>query len=67
MSYKKIWKQIKLLDVVKKKLLEKYNINYDLTKNRDEKVKIKKFIREHYKEYNIIKRKIYKDAKLAFL
>ena len=59
--------QRKLLDVVKKKLLEKYNINYDLTKNRDEKVKIKKFIREHYKEYNIIKRKIYKDAKLAFL
>ena len=58
--------QRKLLEKVKKKLLEKYNMDYNLIKNKDEKVKIKRFIKEHYKEYNMIKKKMYRDAKLSF-
>ena len=57
--------QRKLLETVRKKLFEKYNMDYYLIKNRNEKTKIKSFIKEHYKEYNYIKRKIYRGAKLA--
>ena len=58
--------QRKLLEKAKKKLLEKYKMNYNLIRTKNETIKIKKFIKEHYKEYNLIKKKIYKDAKLSF-
>ena len=56
--------QRKLLDLVKEKLFEKYNLNYRLLKKNDEKEKIKTFIKAHQKEYEILKRKIYKENAL---
>ena len=56
--------QRKLLDLVKEKLFEKYNLNYRLLKKNDEKGKIKTFIKAHQKEYEILKRKIYKENAL---
>lgn len=53
--------QRKLLELVKEKLLEKYNLNYRKLKNSDEKEKIKACIKAHQKEYEILKRKIYRE------
>lgn len=56
--------QRKLLDTVKEKLFEKYKLNYKLLKKNDEKEKIKAFIRVHQKEYEILRRKIYRENAL---
>ena len=56
--------QRKLLDLVKEKLLEKYNLNYRAMKKNDEKEKIKSFIKAHQKEYEVLRRKIYRENAL---
>lgn len=56
--------QRKLLDLVKEKLFEKYNLNYRLMKKNDEKGKIKTFIKAHQKEYEVLRRKIYRENAL---
>ena len=56
--------QRKLLDSVKEQLFRKYNLNYRLLKEDDEKEKIKSFIKAHQKEYEILKRKIYREKAL---
>lgn len=56
--------QRKLLDLVKEKLFEKYNLNYRLMKKNDEKEKIKSFIKAHQKEYEVLRRKIYRENAL---
>lgn len=56
--------QRKLLDSVKEKLFEKYNLNYKKLKDSDQKEKIKSFIKAHQKEYEILRRKIYKENAL---
>ena len=56
--------QRKLLDLVKEKLFEKYNLNYRMMKKNDEKEKIKSFIKAHQKEYEILRRKIYREKAL---
>lgn len=56
--------QRKLLDGVKEQLFRKYNLNYRLLKEDDEKDKIKSFIKAHQKEYEILKRKIYREKAL---
>ena len=54
----------KLLDLVKEKLFENYNLDYKALKNNDEKEKIKHFIKAHQKEYEILRRKIYREKAL---
>ena len=54
----------KLLDLVKEKLFEKYNLDYRALKNSEEKQKIKTFIRAHQKEYEILRRRIYREKAL---
>ena len=54
----------KVLDYVKEKLFEKYNLNYRKMKNNDEKYKIKIFIKAHQKEYEILRRKIHREKAL---
>ena len=56
--------QRKLLDLVKEKLFEKYKLNYRLLKKNDEKEKIKSFIKAHQKEYEILRRKMYRENAL---
>ena len=56
--------QRKLLDYVKEKLFMKYNLNYRMLKKNDEKEKIKSFIKAHQKEYEILRRKIYREKSL---
>ena len=56
--------QRKLLDLVKEKLFEKYNLSYRLLKKNDEKEKIKSFIKAHQKEYEVLRRKIYRENAL---
>ena len=56
--------QRKLLDLVKEKLFEKYKLNYRLMKKNDEKEKIKSFIKAHQKEYEVLRRKIYRENAL---
>ena len=51
----------KKLDLVKAKLFEKYNLDYESMKKKDEKEKIKSFIKEHQKEYEILRRKMYRE------
>ena len=53
-----------VLDYVKEKLFEKYNLNYRKMKNNDEKYKIKIFIKAHQKEYEILRRKIQRENSL---
>ena len=53
-----------VLDYVKEKLFEKYNLNYRKMKNNDEKYKIKIFIKAHQKEYEILRRKIHRENAL---
>ena len=53
-----------VLDYVKEKLFEKYNLNYRKMKNNDEKYKIKIFIKAHQKEYEILRRKIQRETSL---
>ena len=53
--------QRQLLDYVKEKLFQKYNLDYRKLKKNDEKEKIKSFIKSHQKEYEILKRKIYRE------
>ena len=45
-------------------MFRKYNLNYRLLKEDDEKEKIKSFIKAHQKEYEILKRKIYREKAL---
>ena len=54
----------KVLDYVKEKLFEKYNLNYRKMKENDEKDKIKIFIKAHQKEYEILRRKIHRENAL---
>ena len=54
----------KVLDYVKEKLFEKYNLNYRKMKQNDEKDKIKIFIKAHQKEYEILRRKIHREKAL---
>ena len=54
----------KVLDYVKEKLFEKYNLNYRKMKKNDEKEKIKSFIKIHQKEYEILRRKIQRENAL---
>ena len=54
----------KVLDFVKEKLFEKYNLNYKKMKQNDEKEKIKSFIKAHQKEYEILRRKIHRENAL---
>lgn len=54
----------KVLDYVKEKLFEKYNLNYRKMKKNDEKEKIKSFIKAHQKEYEILRRKIHRENAL---
>ena len=54
----------KVLDFVKEKLFEKYNLNYRKMKKNDEKEKIKSFIKTHQKEYEILRRKIHRENAL---
>ena len=54
----------KVLDYVKEKLFEKYNLNYRKMKKNDEKEKIKSFIKTHQKEYEILRRKIHRENAL---
>ena len=54
----------KVLDLVKEKLFEKYNLNYRKMKQNDEKEKIKSFIKAHQKEYEILRRKIHRENAL---
>ena len=56
--------QRKLLDYVREKLFMKYNLNYRQLKKKDEKEKIKSFIKAHQKEYEILRRKIYREKAL---
>ena len=56
--------QRKLLDYVREKLFMKYNLNYRQLKKKDEKEKIKSFIKAHQKEYEILRRKIYRENAL---
>lgn len=51
----------KKLDLVKAKLFEKYNLDYELMKKKDEKEKIKSFIKDHQKEYEVLRRKMYRE------
>ena len=51
----------KKLDLVKAKLFEKYNLDYESMKEKDEKEKIKSFIKDHQKEYEILRRKMYRE------
>ena len=37
----------------------KYNLNYRQLKKKDEKEKIKSFIKSHQKEYEILRRKVF--------
>ena len=53
-----------VLDYVKEKLFEKYNLNYRKMKENDEKDKIKIFIKAHQKEYEILRRKIHRENAL---
>ena len=53
--------QRKLLDSVKEKLFQKYNLDYRALKKNDEKEKIKSFIKSHQKEYEVLRRKIYRE------
>ena len=53
-----------VLDYVKEKLFEKYNLDYRKMKKSDEKEKIKNFIKSHQKEYEILRRKIYRENAL---
>ena len=53
--------QRKLLDYVKEQLFKKYNLDYRLLKKNDEKGKIKSFIKSHQKEYEVLRRKIYRE------
>ena len=54
----------KVLDYVKEKLFEKYKLDYRKMKKNDEKDKIKNFIKSHQKEYEILRRKIYRENAL---
>ena len=51
----------KLLDYVKEKLFQKYNLDYRQLKKNEEKEKIKSFIKSHQKEYEVLRRKIYRE------
>lgn len=53
--------QRKLLDYVKEQLFKKYNLDYRLLKKNEEKGKIKSFIKSHQKEYEVLRRKIYRE------
>ena len=39
----------------------KYNLDYRALKKNDEKEKIKSFIKSHQKEYEVLRRKIYRE------
>ena len=54
----------KVLDHVKEKLFQKYNLDYRKMKKNDEKEKIKSFIKSHQKEYEILRRKIHRENAL---
>lgn len=56
--------QRKMLDLVKEKLFLKYNLDYRVLKKNDEKEKIKSFIKSHQKEYEILRRKMYRQKAL---
>ena len=53
-----------VLDDVKEKLFQRYNLDYRKMKKNDEKEKIKSFIKSHQKEYEILRRKIHRENAL---
>lgn len=54
------------LENIKQKLFLMYNIDYKLMKQKKEKKIIKTFLKEHYKEYNSLKRKVKREKKAIF-